>query len=147
MPKKAAGKKGITIRFVRKWPRRAILRLYAAGGWWGPADKVSSIGRIISGSFAFAVAVDEVSGEAVGMGRVLSDGVSDAYIQDVIVLPEYRGRRVGERIVASLRDHCLKKKIGWVGLVAESGTGRFYGKLGFKPLGGHTPMKHAGRKR
>ncbi len=51
--------------------------------------------RLIRGSFLFAVAVDRKTGHAVGMGRVISDGVSDGYIQDLVVLPEYRKTGIG----------------------------------------------------
>ena len=136
--------RGVVVRFVRDWPSEEIVGLYRAGGWWSDGDKASSVKGIISGSFVFAVAVDSVSGEAVGMGRVLSDGVSDAYIQDVIVLPEYRKQNVGKILVLALRDYCLAKKIDWIGLVAEEGTEGFYSSLGFKVMKGHTAMKYTG---
>jgi len=137
-------KNPVKIRFVKKWPASEIVGLYRAGGWWGPSDRPSQIREIISGSFVFAVAVDEKTRKAVGMGRVLSDGISDAYIQDVIVSPEYRGQKLGKKIILALTDYCIKKKIGWVGLVAESGTGEFYRRLGFNVMKGHTPMKLKG---
>jgi aralkylamine N-acetyltransferase len=134
---------GIEIRFVKDWPPQEIIELYKAGSWWD-GSVPSSVKDILSGSFVFAVAVDVDSGKAIGMGRVLSDGVSDAYIQDVIVLPEYRKKDIGKRIITELIDHCLKNKIAWIALVAESGTERFYSSLGFKVLEGHTPMKYTG---
>lgn len=134
---------GVVVRLVRRWPAAEILGLYRVAGWWDGSTP-SHIDKIVSKSFAFAVAVEQKSGKAVGMGRVLSDGVSDAYIQDVIVLPAYRSRRIGEKIVAALRDRCLSKKVSWVALVAESGTEKFYRKLGFKAMKGHTPMKYGG---
>ena len=130
------------MRFVKEWPSKEIIGLYQTGGWWRESDGASVADRIVSGSFAFAVAVDEKTGRAVGMGRALSDGVSDAYIQDVIVLPSRRSRNVGSKLIAALRDYCLCRGIGWVGLVAEPGTGGFYRKLGFRSMRGHTPMKY-----
>jgi ribosomal protein S18 acetylase RimI-like enzyme len=141
--RKSEKKDNIVIRLVKDWPARGIIELYEAGGWWD-GSVPSSVKDIISGSFAFAVAVDERSGKAIGMGRVLSDGISDAYIQDVIVLPEYRKKDIGKRIIMELLDHCLKKKIAWISLVAEAGSERFYLGLGFQVMAGHTPMKYAG---
>ena len=46
----------------------------------------SRINDLIRGSFLFAVAIDISTGRAVGMGRVISDGIADAYIQDLVVL-------------------------------------------------------------
>jgi len=128
------------IRFVKDWPAQEIIGLYKAGGWWDDSDH-SSVKKMISGSFVFAVAVDTETGKAVGMGRALSDGAYDAYIQDVVVLPEHRGKDIGKKIILAIRDICLKKKLSWIGLVAEPGTEKFYSGLGFRPMKGHTPMR------
>ena len=80
----------IRIALVRSWDAEEIIALYRAGGWWKDEYDPAEIPRLISGSFAFVVAAEKRSGRAVGMGRVLSDGVSDAYIQDLVVLPGYR---------------------------------------------------------
>ena len=77
----------IRIALVRSWDAEEIIALYRAGGWWKDEYDPAEIPRLISGSFAFVVAAEKRSGRAVGMGRVLSDGVSDAYIQDLVVLP------------------------------------------------------------
>jgi spermidine synthase len=78
----------------------------------------------------------------VGMARVLSDGASDAYIQDVTVLGTYRRRGIGRRLVAELIAYLKEKKIGWIGLIAEPGSEPLYRRMGFEPLAGHTPMRH-----
>jgi ribosomal protein S18 acetylase RimI-like enzyme len=74
------------------------------------------------------------------MGRVLSDGVSDAYIQDLVVLPVYRGQSIGKKIAQKLIDFCLSKGITWIGLIAEPGSSKFYTTLGFKTMDQHIPM-------
>ena len=136
----------IEIILVKDWPAEDIIKLYKAGGWIDGSENEALIKKIISGSYAFAVAVDEETGKAVGMGRVLSDGVSDAYIQDVVILPEYRKLGTGKKIIQALRDHCIRNKINWVALVAEEGTQDFYFGLGFKAMKGHTPMKYETKK-
>lgn len=135
---------GVEIRFVKSWPAQQILDLYSAGGWLDGSEDASFVKKVVAGSFVFAVAVDESSGKAVGMGRVLSDGVSDAYIQEVVVLPQCRRRNVGRKLIIALRDHCLKSGVTWIALVAEPGTEVFYRSLGFQPLGDHVPMKWVG---
>ena len=84
----------------------------------------------------FFVAVDNKTSRAVGMGRAISDGISDAYIQDVVVLKEYRGMGIGKEIVQNLLNYCLEKNLVWIGLVAEPGTRAFYSPLGFQKLPG-----------
>jgi ribosomal protein S18 acetylase RimI-like enzyme len=75
------------------------------------------------------------------MGRILSDGVSDAYIQDLVVLPEYRGRGIGKELVQRLVAHCRKANLTWIALVAEPGTEGFYQSLGFTSMIGYVPMR------
>ena len=66
------------------------------------------------------------------MGRVLSDGVSDAYIQDVVVHPDFRGQGIGGEIVRFLVRELEKNGIDWIALVGEPGTEKFYARLGFE---------------
>ena len=70
----------IEIKFVNNWPEDEIVDLYKTGGWWKDSYGPSSIGRLIKGSYAFAVVVEKKSGKTIWMGQIISDGVSDAYI-------------------------------------------------------------------
>ena len=126
------------IRLVDGWPEDQIVELYKAGGWWQDSYSPEGIGDLIKGSFAFAVAVD-AKGRAVGMGRAISDGVSDAWLQDIVVLEKSRGRGMGRAIIKKLLAHCKSHGLVWIGLVAEPGTRKFYEPLGFEPLPGE-PM-------
>ena len=130
----------IEIRHVNSWPEDEIVQLYKAGGWWKDTYDKAGIPALIKGSFAFVVAVDQKTKKSVGMGRVISDGVSDAYIQDVVVLTPYRGQNLGKKIIQTLLDCCVSKGISWIGLIAEPGSSQFYTALGFKPMEHHIPM-------
>jgi aralkylamine N-acetyltransferase len=80
------------------------------------------------------------------MGRVISDGIADAYIQDLMVLPEWRKKNAGGMIVSALIERCVSNGITWIGLIAQPGTDAFYRSLGFEPMAGHIPMLyHGGR--
>lgn len=130
----------VDVRVVTSWKPEEIVALYKAAGWWKEWYDPAGVPMLILKSFAFAVAVDTVSGKAVGMGRVLSDGVSDGYIQDVVVLPEYRHREVGKQVIEVLVQACLERGVTWIGLVATPGSVPFYEDCGFHPMLGHTPM-------
>jgi GNAT superfamily N-acetyltransferase len=104
----------------------------------------SRINDLISGSFLFAVAIVISTGRAVGMGRVISDGISDAYIQDLVVLDEWRSYGVGRMILSRLIDECKSRNITWIGLIAEPGKEDFYRSQGFAPMPGHLPMLYSG---
>lgn len=129
----------VDIKFAKAWPADQIVELYKAGGWWEPYYTSDGIDGLIKGSFLFAVAVDGVTGKAIGMGRAISDGTSDAWLQDIVVLKSHRGMGIGRAIVKALLDGCMAKGLVWVGLVAEPGTRAFYEPLGFGTLPGE-PM-------
>jgi GNAT superfamily N-acetyltransferase len=139
------GETGIEVQVVRAWDPGEIVSLYRSAGWWEEdRDDPAEIGDLIRGSLVFVVAVDRRSGKAVGMGRAISDGVSDAYIQDMVVLPGYRGSGVGTAILRRILAACRDRGIRWIALIAEGGSGDFYRGLGFAPEEGDISMMYRG---
>jgi len=130
----------LRYQIVDAWPTDDVVALYASAGWWreGAAGR-AAVGPMIAGSFAFLVVTE---GErTIGMGRAIADGASDAYVQDVVVLPEHRGRGIGAEIVTRLTQHCVEHGHVWIGLVAEPGTAAFYERLGFRVMKDFVPMR------
>lgn len=119
--------------------RAAMERLYRENGWIGPADSAEFIAAGMANS-AVAVAA-YADGELVGMGRALSDNVSDAYIQDVAVSAAFRHHGVGGGIVRLLIEELRRRGVDWIALVGAPGTERFYRELGFVTEPGHTFWK------
>jgi aralkylamine N-acetyltransferase len=139
------GVPGVELRVVTGWDAGEIVALYRSAGWWEEdRDDPSEISPLIRGSLVFVVAVDRASGRAVGMGRAISDGVSDAYIQDLMVLPGYRGRGIGGAILGCILAACRDLGIGWIALIAEGGSDAFYRRLGFGVDEGDVPMMYRG---
>lgn len=132
----------VEIKAVVSWPADDIVELYKAGGWWKDSYDPSRIPDLIKGSYLFSVIVQKGTGKAIGMGRILSDGVSDAYLQDIVVLPEFRGQGLGKQLVTFLLDTCLSKGILWIGLIAEPDQDGFYRPLNFKIMDGYVPMRY-----
>jgi aralkylamine N-acetyltransferase len=128
------------VMVVHSWDEEEIATLYKAGGWWKEEYKTEDLRHLIRGSFVFAVATDIKTGRAIGMGRVIADGVSDGYIQDLVVLPQYRKSGVGTQIVAVLVNRCIQSGITWICLIAEPDTEKFYLPLGFHPMERHVPL-------
>jgi GNAT superfamily N-acetyltransferase len=138
----------MTISYERIFeaPEEEIVNLYKAGGWWTESPEArAAIPRMLTGSYCVMGARDE-SGKLVGMGRVISDGFSDAYIQDVVVLTHLRGKGIGAEIIKRLSRHCVENGITWVGLIAEPGVDAFYERLGFAPMKGYQPMLYQVQK-
>jgi spermidine synthase len=118
---------------------RQILALYKSEGWWVVSrDDEGLVKRIVAGSHCFLVVEEDE--RLVGMGRAISDGVSDGYIQDVAVEADCRGRGVGREIITRLVNRLNRDGVNWVGLVAERGSHPFYERLGFKVMPDSTPM-------
>jgi GNAT superfamily N-acetyltransferase len=130
---------------VSSAPVEEIVSLYKSAGWWQESPEARSIiPAMIRGSFCFMVA-RSLDGHIIGMARVISDGCSDAYIQDVTVLDAYRGQGIGSELVRRLTKFCLSRKMGWIGLVSEPGTQSLYEELGYGPLVGYQPMLYGKR--
>lgn len=77
-------------------------------------------------------------GHSIGLVRILTDFVTDAYITDVIVSPDYQGHGIGERLIKQAID-CLKEQASdgvtiACSLYANPGKEEFYEKYGFRKL-------------
>ncbi len=121
-------------------PRADVLALYRAAGWFGPSDPAPELDAMIANSFAVSAAFDS-AGCLVGMARALSDGVSDAYILDVVVDPAHRSRGVGREIVKRLADHLASFGIDWIVCIGVPGTETFYRAAGAAPMDNHTAFR------
>jgi ribosomal protein S18 acetylase RimI-like enzyme len=119
---------------------RQIVELYRAQGWWLACDegREALIPRLIAGSHCFVIATG--GGSIVGMGRAISDGISDAYIQDLTVRHDCRNRGIGEMILKALLERLHADGIPWIGLIAEPGSKNLYCQAGFREMSESTPM-------
>jgi len=129
----------INLSEVRSWNSPEIIDLYRTGGWWEIGWRTDRIAQIIDGSFIFLIAHD-TQNRAVGMGRIISDGAADGYIQDVVVFPEYRGRGIGERIAKTLTRLGSAHGLTWIGLISAPGKESIYRRSGFSEMKNYTPM-------
>lgn len=70
-------------------------------------------------------------GRQIGFTRTASDGIVYAYLADVYVLPEFRGRGLGAELVRFTVDDCLLEHLRWLlhtpdmhGLYEKAGFGK-----------------------
>jgi ribosomal protein S18 acetylase RimI-like enzyme len=119
---------------------RQIADLYRAQEWWQAGDDESPqlVPRLIAGSHCFAAALE--GEDIVGMGRAISDGVSDAYIQDLTVRSGHRNRGIGRRILQTLLERLHADGLRWIGLIAEPGSCSLYQRAGFREMSAWVPM-------
>ncbi len=116
-----------------------ILDLYREAGWWpGGEDAPEVLKKIIAGSHCFLTV--SYKDAVVGMGRALSDGASDAYVQDVTVSDAHRGKGVALTLVTKIVAKLQADGIDWIGLIAERNTKELYSKAGFAAMTQAIPM-------
>jgi len=130
----------IVYRVIRSWDESEIIDLYRAGGWWEMGWSPSGIIPLMHGSFLFIIALDTITDQAVGMGRIIADGSSDGYIQDVAVHHKYRERGIGTMIATLLRSLGAALGLSWIGLISAPGKENIYKHAGFSPMENYTPM-------
>ncbi len=133
--------KDFEIKIIKNWNLDEIVELYKAGNWWKEHYKKQALTKLIKGSFVFAILLNKKTGKAIGMGRIISDGVSDAYLQDLIILSEFRGLGLGKQLVNELVGYCYNNGIKWIALISEPNQDGFYKKIGFKKMINYIPMK------
>ena len=125
---------------------KEIVDVYEQTNWIRIKEKedrayyMNLVSQMVTGSFLFTVAV--LDGKIVGTGRAISDKASDAYIQDVVIMENFRNQGIGAQIIKSLIDKLKEKKIKWIALIARENSNKFYEKLGFHEIRNTTPMQY-----
>ena len=100
----------MTVGFETRLPTLDEHRTLAESvGWHDHFDWNSIEASIAASSFGVVAVKDDV---AIGMGRIVGDGVHYFYIQDVVVHPDHSDDGLGSRIVEHLLD--------WIAAIAPS---------------------------
>lgn len=68
----------------------------------------------------------------IGFGRAISDGVYQAAIYDVAVLPEYQGKNIGRTIINTILER-IPPQCSFI-LYASPGKETFYERLNFRKM-------------
>jgi len=104
-----------------------VRRLYEGVTWGHGRDDAGVLAAIEAGPAVGAWDGDKL----IGFTRALSDGRYRAYIEDVMIDPKYRGKGIGERMVARLMEDLADIEIA--SLFCEPGRVAFYSRNGFFP--------------
>lgn len=68
----------------------------------------------------------------IAFGRMISDGIYQALICDVMVDPTYQNQGLGKQIIEQLLSKCKESGIQSIQLFSAKGKQNFYKKLGFE---------------
>jgi GNAT superfamily N-acetyltransferase len=112
----------LDLRFVHE---------YLKTSYWAAGVPEEVVRRSVENSLCFGVYSDE---EQVGFARVVTDRATFAYLADVFVLEEHRGRGLGKWLVEVVLSHPeLRGLRRW--MLATRDAHELYRKYGFAELG------------
>ena len=109
-----------------------VLHLYQAVGWTNYTNQPQMLAQALSHSLATYLARD--GEEVVGLVRLIGDGFSSVFVQDLIVLPTYQRQGIGSTLMKqALADYKDAYQIQLATEESEKTLG-FYRSLGFETL-------------
>ena len=109
-----------------------VLHLYQAVGWTNYTNQPQMLEQALSHSLATYLARD--GEKIVGLVRLVGDGFSSVFVQDLIVLPSYQRQGIGSNLMKeALTDYKDAYQIQLATEQTEKNLG-FYRSLGFEVL-------------
>jgi len=108
---------------------KALSDLRESVGWNRMEDEYSN--PLMTSYYHIAVYED---GKLVGYIDSVSNGVTDAYIQDLIVHPDYQGRGLGTELMNQMITYLKENRIYIISVVFEESLKPFYDRFGFSSM-------------
>ena len=109
----------------------AVHRFLSEESYWAAGRSREMVERLVREA-ARVVGVYH-TGSQVGFARAVSDGVAVAYLADVYVLPEHRGRGLGGELVRETVERGRLASVRW--LLHTTDAHELYAQVGFGPPG------------
>jgi GNAT superfamily N-acetyltransferase len=109
--------------------RDELAELYDAVGWVAYTRDLDALDRALQGSSLVVTARRD--GRLVGLARIVSDGATIAYLQDILVRPEEQRGGVGGRLVTAVLAPFASVRQKVLLTDDEPGQRAFYESLGF----------------
>ena len=98
--------------------------------YWSPGVPRHIVQRAIDNSLCFGVLLE---GRQVGFARLVTDKATFAYLADVYVLEEHRGKGLSVRMMEAVKAHPELQGLRRMMLATRDAHG-LYAKFGFSPL-------------
>lgn len=115
----------IDVPLVHRW--------LSQDSYWAKGRTREKHDVAMAGSLNFGV-YDSASGAQCAYARVVTDSATFAYLCDVFVAREARGKGLGTALVTAVRDHLAPYGLRRI-LLATADAHGVYAKVGFTPLG------------
>jgi len=115
--------------------------------YWSEGIPKETVARALGGSLCFGLYAAEGHGERqIGLARVVTDAATFAYLCDVYVLAEFRGRGLGKLLMRAVMEHPDLQGLRRFSLVTRDAHGLYRG-FGFAEIaspGGHMEIVRPG---
>lgn len=122
----------ITIKKQEFVKLEDVLHLYQAVGWTNYINQPQMLEQALSHSLAIYLALD--GDTVVGLIRLVGDGFSSVFVQDLIVLPSYQRQGIGSSLMKeALEDFKEAYQVQLATEQTEKNVG-FYRSMGFETL-------------
>ena len=109
-----------------------VFYLYQAVGWTNYTNQPQMLEQALSHSLAIYLALD--GDTVVGLIRLVGDGFSSVFVQDLIVLPSYQRQGIGGSLMKeALEDFKETYQVQLATEQTEKNVG-FYRSMGFETL-------------
>ena len=108
----------------------ALVHNILGTSYWAAGRRRSVVERSIANSLCFGV---YHAGRQVAFARVVSDRAVFAYLMDVFVVPEFRGRGISKALMRAVLDHPDLQNLRLFLLATRDAHG-LYERFGFRPL-------------
>lgn len=111
---------------------KGVVSLYESAGWFDYTEDLNKLEVALKKSLKVVSAWHDK--KLIGLIRVIGDGVTIIYIQDIIVLPQYQGNGIGKGLIKTILNEYrdVKQKL----LISDDKESslKFYEKIGFKTI-------------
>jgi N-acetylglutamate synthase-like GNAT family acetyltransferase len=107
-----------------------VIHGFLSNSYWAKNIPRDLVERSIRNSLCFGIYRD---GKQVGFARVISDFATFAYLADVFVLPEHRGKGVSKQLMETILEHRDLQGLRRFFLATLDAHG-LYAQFGFEPL-------------
>lgn len=114
---------------------------YLTRSYWAQGIPRATVARSLQGSMCFGLYFEhpeQGSRAQVGLARVITDRATYAYLCDVYVLEQHRGKGLGKRLIAAVMSSPALQGLRRFGLFTRDAHA-LYAPFGF------TPLAHPGR--
>jgi len=121
------------VKVVERRPTAEEFKSLAISVGWLDFINMEKIAEHVSAPVYSALAIDSATNETIGCALVLGDASSFYYIKDVMVRPDWQGKRVGTVLMKAVSDWLDQNAVdkSLVGLYTGDNLEPFYKQFGF----------------